>query len=293
MKLFLPARPPFQLASVIHSHGWIQLAPFQEIEDGRGFSYVDRLSSGRVVLLEVVEAPGGVSAQVEAALTPAEQDELARHVSWMTGLEQDLSPFYALAREEPGLAQMEARAQGRVLRSASLFEDVAKTILTTNTLWGGTKRMVRSLVDLYGEPLSSSPTLHAFPTPPRLAALDVETLRAQARLGYRAPFILDLARQVSSGALDLEGLKHSPLPAAEVRRQLLSIKGVGGYAAANLLMLLGRYDEIPIDSWAMKMVSQEWHDGAPVGPAEVRAAFENWGDWKGLAYWFWGWKNPG
>jgi 3-methyladenine DNA glycosylase/8-oxoguanine DNA glycosylase len=70
----------------------------------------------------------------------------------------------------------------------------------------------------------------------------------------------------------------------------MSIKGVGGYAAANLLMILGRYDFIPIDSWAIKIVSHEWNGGKPVEPATVEAAFERWGAWKGLAFWFWDWS---
>ena len=54
-------------------------------------------------------------------------------------------------------------------------------------------------------------------------------------------------------------------------------------------MLLGRYDFVPVDSWALKMVSHERHDGQPAGEAEVLAAFERWGEGKGLAHWFWDW----
>jgi hypothetical protein len=39
------------------------------------------------------------------------------------------------------------------------------------------------------------------------------------------------------------------------------------------------------------MVLHEWYDDQPVGKAEVEAALERWGDWKGLAYWFWEWKD--
>ena len=70
---------------------------------------------------------------------------------------------------------------------------------------------------------------------------------------------------------------------AEVQR----IKGTGDYAAANLLMILGRGDFIPVDSWALKVVSKEWHNGQPIGRPQVEAAFATWGEWKGLAYWFW------
>jgi 3-methyladenine DNA glycosylase/8-oxoguanine DNA glycosylase len=76
-----------------------------------------------------------------------------------------------------------------------------------------------------------------------------------------------------------------------LKKELLGLKGIGPYAAAHLLMLIGRYDFIPIDSWALKMVSLEWHNGDPVKPKDVENAFERWGQFKGLAYWMWDWTN--
>ena len=58
-------------------------------------------------------------------------------------------------------------------------------------------------------------------------------------------------------------------------------------------MLLGRYGFIPVDSWAINLVSRDWHGDKPVGRAEVEAAFERWGEWQGLAYWFWDWSYGG
>jgi 3-methyladenine DNA glycosylase/8-oxoguanine DNA glycosylase len=95
---------------------------------------------------------------------------------------------------------------------------------------------------------------------------------------------------VASGSLDLELYKVKDIPSEELRKELLAIKGIGEYAAANLLMILGRYDFVPVDSWARKLVSYEWHRGEPVGKKEVEAAFEDWGKWKGLAFWFWDWS---
>ena len=186
---------------------------------------------------------------------------------------------------------MRARAQGRILRSPSLFEDTVKTILTTNTSWDGTKRMAAALVAEFGTPLLADPACHAFPAPKQIAVLDEETLRSVAGLGYRAPYVLALSRAVAAGDLDLESWKTADIPTDELRQRLLAIKGVGSYAAANLLILLGHYDFVPVDSWARTMVSQEWHHGEPVGQAEVEAAFESWGAWKGLAYWFWDWSH--
>lgn len=292
-ELVLPACPPFSLPAVVDSHGWARLAPFSRDEHGGGLTYVAQLDSGRVAELHIQEAPGGVCVKMVEPLNKAECTQVARQATWMLGLNQDFSTFYTLARREPKLAHVEERAQGRVLRSPTLFEDTIKTILTTNTAWSGTIRMAGALVARFGAPLPAEPQRHAFPTPGQLAATDEDTLRTEVRLGYRAPYVLDLARAVASGELDLEAFKTTDLPTAQLRKHLLAIKGVGDYAAAHLLMILGRYDYLPVDSWALKMVAHEWHGGQPVGRAEVEAAFERWGDWKGLAYWFWDWSYTG
>jgi len=102
--------------------------------------------------------------------------------------------------------------------------------------------------------------------------------------------VLGLAQAVASGSLDLEALKDPGISTANLRKALLAIKGIGPYAAANLLMLLGHYDDLPVDSWALKVVSYEWFDGQPIGRKEVEAAFEKWSNYKGLAYWMWDWS---
>ena len=294
MEITLTAPTPFSLPAVVNSHGWVQLAPFQNGGDG-SFSYVARLSNGRVLHYSVSPIDGGVCVRVVGQLSAEEQGELAQQVRWTVGLDQDLSGFYELVRDHPKLSHVVVHARGRLLRSPTLFEDVVKTILTTNTSWSGTIRMTRNLVDQFGDPLVSRPlpgdnAHRAFPTPSRLSESDEATLRKETSLGYRAPYVLQLARAVAGGELDLEALKDPQLPTEALRSHLLAIKGVGNYAAANLLLILGRTDYIPIDSWALRVVSNEWHGGEPITPAQVEAAFADWGPWKGLAYVFWDWS---
>jgi len=291
MELRLSARAPFALPAVVRSHGWVQLVPFTTDEGDDGLSYVTQLDGGRVAALRIRPAEGGVRVVVDGPLDETARDQVARQVTWMLGLDQDFTDFYALARDEPKLAHVVERSQGRLLRAPTLFEDAVKTILTTNTAWGGTIRMVEALVRQFGAPLPEDPARHAFPIPARLAVTDEETLRADVRLGYRAPYVLALARDVAEGTLDLEAFKSPDLSTPVLRKRLLAIKGVGAYAAASLLMLLGHYDCVPVDSWAVKLVSHEWHAGAPVGRDEVEAAFARWGAWQGLAYWFWAWDD--
>jgi 3-methyladenine DNA glycosylase/8-oxoguanine DNA glycosylase len=289
MKFNLPARKPFNFLSVVNSHGWRQLAPFSFDENTNTLSYVLRLSSGRVVELKLRDATDGVTVETQK-LNKSERIEVADKVIWMFGLDMDFALFYTASRGEPKLARVKKRALGRVLRSPTLFEDVIKTILTTNTLWAATKNMTLKLVNEFGDPLEKDAIGKAFPTPESIASSTPEFIREKIRVGYRAPAIYGLAFRVASGKFDLESLKTSNLPTLELRKELLTINGVGSYAAANLLMILGRHDFIPIDSYALKMVSHEWYGREPVTAKEIEKRFEKWGEFKGLAFWFWDWE---
>ena len=292
MKFSLSARPPFNFLSVVNSHGWRQLAPFSYDETRDILGYILRLSNGHVVELKIREGTDGVIVETEK-LDKTERKEVADKVTWMFGLDMDFARFYRSSRGEPKLRRAKKLALGRVLRSPTLFEDVIKTILTTNTLWTATKNMTLKLVNELGEPLQDNITRKAFPTPEAIAASSPEFLREKIRVGYRASAIHQLAVRIALGTFDLESLKTSDLPTLELRKELLKISGVGPYAAANLLLILGRSDFIPIDSWALKLVSEEWYDGKSISPKEVEKHFEHWGEFKGLAFWFWDWNYKG
>jgi len=284
--LVLPACFPFQFRSVIRSHDWYQLAPFEWDEASGVFRTVERLNSGRGVTLKITGQREGVAVAARPKLTRHEEEEVAAKVTWMFGLDADFAEFYALADAEPRLAHCRKNAYGRLLRSSSLFDDVVKVMMTTNIQWSGTKRLISALVDYFGEPLPGDGTRRAFPTAGRIARSRESTLRKMG-LGYRAPYLLKLARGVASGQYDLEALKDEARSTEEVRRDLLALPGIGPYAAATLLGILGRYDYIGVDTEAVSAVSNGFYGGKPIGEKEVNAAFVRWGKYKALAYWFW------
>jgi 3-methyladenine DNA glycosylase/8-oxoguanine DNA glycosylase len=284
--LSFPARPPFQFHSVVRSHGWYQLAPYEWDEGAELLRTTTQLASGRVAVIDVRGDRRNVSVAFTPRLNKRERGELAARVAWMFMLEADFSEFYALADREPRLAHVRQKAYGRMLRSPTLFEDVVKVLLTTNIQWAGTKRLASALVSYFGERLDGDETRAAFPTPKRIAHSRESTLR-KLGLGYRAPYLLKLARGVASGEINLDALADSSRPTEDVRRSLLALPGIGPYAAATLLSLLQRYDYIGVDTEAVSAVSQAFYDGKPVGAKEVNAVFERWGRFKALAYWFW------
>ena len=86
------------------------------------------------------------------------------------------------------IAELPLVGAGRMLRGATVFEDVVKTICTTNTAWSGTRRMTAALVDNLG--VEAPGRAHAFPTPEAMAAAPERFYKEVARAGYRLAAIL-------------------------------------------------------------------------------------------------------
>jgi len=297
--LELTTRPPFDFAGTAYSHGWVVLAPNDWDEQRQVLRRVERLGTGKVVSLRV-RGPGnartaGIAVEVESPkrLAKKETEEIARKVGHMFRLDEDLSRFYRECRRRGGHWNRVTKGLGRLLRSPSVFEDVVKTIATTNVQWGGTKKMIAGLTAAYGEPMPGDGLRRAFPTPEAIASAKPKGFAASVRMGYRAPYVHALARQVASGALDLESLHDPERPTSELKKRLLSIKGIGNYAAATLLMLLGRYDDLPVDTVCRDFVTKKYFGGKPPADAEIQRVYEDWGHWKYLAYWFdvWAGRN--
>ena len=206
----------------------------------------------------------------------------------MFQLDRDLAEFVRLARGAgDSFGTAVKRGFGRLLRAPSLFEDVVKILATTNTTWSGTVAMARNLVRLTGA--------EAFPTPAEVAGLGAHRLAREGRWGYRAPYLAGLAGAVSGGELDLERWESWDGSTAELEAEVRRVPGLGPYAAAHVLMLLGRFDRIGIDTAFRSFVRQKYFPRArkPVSDARMLAVYEDWGEWRGLAYWadLWLWHT--
>jgi N-glycosylase/DNA lyase len=204
-------------------------------------------------------------------------------------LDQDLSAFYALVAEDPDLAWAAAGA-GRMLRSPTVFEDVVKTICTTNCAWGATVRMVNALVSALGEPAAggNGPLTNAFPTPAAMASMPETFYREVVRAGYRGAYLLELARRVAAGEVDLEGLAVADpgeVTDDDVERTLLELPGIGPYAAAHVMMTLGRNSRLILDSWTRPKYARLVGRTRPVADAAIVRRFRRYGPDAGLAFW--------
>jgi N-glycosylase/DNA lyase len=275
------------------SHGFSDLPPLRLDETARTLELTVPMPRGRPRRVRIgggrrgraaVEVLGGgaLSAASRAAVTAA-----ATHV---LHLDQDLSGFYAMADQDPDLAWVTAGA-GRMLRSPTVFEDVVKTICTTNCTWALTTVMVTALVTQLGEPAAGharDPRSNAFPSPAAMAAVDECVYRDTIRAGYRAPNLLRLATMVAAGDVDLEPLASAPrdaLPDDEVEAMLLGLPGVGPYAAAHIMMTLGRNSRLILDSWTRPTYARLAGRRTVPADAAIARRFRRYGPEAGLAFW--------
>lgn len=170
----------------------------------------------------------------------------------------DLSEDYARIRSDlsamsPVLAEAAAFAPGiRILRQEP-WEALCSFVLSQNNNISRIKGLVGNFCRMFGEPIPGTDA-YAFPNPEAVAALSIEDL-APLRSGYRAPYILDAARKVSSGEIDLGRIASEP--AAFGRGELRRIKGVGPKVAeCALLYGFHKTDCFPMDVWMKRAMAQ-------------------------------------
>src|SRR5207253_9344012 len=99
----------------------------------------------------------------------------------------ELAELVAMARRSESHVWVERAGFGRLLCGSTLFEDVVKIILTTNTMWKQTMRMTALLVEKCGRRTASGAA--AFPEPSDVARFSAAELQEECRLGYRAKSI--------------------------------------------------------------------------------------------------------
>ncbi|WP_157591775.1 DNA-3-methyladenine glycosylase family protein [Solirubrobacter soli] len=264
---------PVDFVRTVLSHGVAHLPPNVVADDGSSLETV-LSAGGRVWDVRVVpDGPGAARLEVADGAPVGELAAIVRH---MLRLDEDMSAFYVVAAADPDLAWV-ALGAGRMLRSPTVFEDLVKTICTTNCTWSATVRMVTALVRELG-------VGGAFPTPAAMAVAGDDFYVGAAKTGYRGPYLRSIAADAAEGRLDLEALADPELSDAEVTEQLLALPGVGPYACAHMMMLLGRYRQLILDSWT-RPTYRRLTGRSRITDVGIQKAFRRYREYAGLAFW--------
>jgi len=287
-----PGGEPADLRRTLFSNGFADLPPLALHREAGTLEVTVPVAGARPRTVHVSSGGPGCALVRVAGAPPGPRVRagvaaVARHI---LRLDEDLRPFYAIARGDPELAWACGGA-GRMIRSPTVFEDVIKTLCTTNCSWALTRHMVGALVARLGTPAAGAPRTgwrgRTFPSPERMAEASTRFYRDVVHAGYRVPYLRAVARAVADGTVDLESLGR-PGPASpsddEVAERLGALPGIGPYAVAHIMLLIGRYSRPTLDSWTRPTYAR-LRGRRRIADRAIHREFRRYGAYAGLAFW--------
>lgn len=284
-RLELKTPPRFNFWRTVYSHGWCSLPPFSVDKENNNLSRTLELENGDLVQCILRSERGRivVTCSSKATLADNQRSQIVSALSECFRLNEDLTEFYMEANRYPHYRWISKAGAGRLLRAPTVFEDVIKMICTTNCSWSLTEVMVGNLTSLLGKNMGNG--VSSFPSPQSIAGTSESHLRKNIRAGYRSPYLLKLATDVAEDRIDLESWRSSSLATGDLFDQVKTIKGMGDYAAGNILKLLGRYDYLGLDSWVRGKYYELHTRGRKVRDLTIERRYNSFGKWRGLFFW--------
>jgi len=283
MEFSIPTPPSFSFKRTAISHGWYDLPPFDLNQESWVLRRVIDLADNPPVTVAIKEGKQAVKVNFSRVVVKRAVIKMTRDVRHMLRLDDDMTSFYNAVDGDPDFSWIASSGAGRLLRAPTVFEDLVKMICTTNCSWALTSKMINGLVNTLGR--ESNDGRRAFPTPEAMAAMPERFYREEVRAGYRSPYLKELAERVASGELEVEGWTSSELPTAELKREIKRVKGVGDYAAENMLRLLGRYDGLALDSWVRGKFARTRNGTRAASDKKIARYYSRFGEWRGLVLW--------
>lgn len=277
MNHHLQATEPY---SFVYSLKRLQDLPRQvvgRVEEGP--SYVRALAQGERVGLVRVRAEGaGLAVTIEGDLNEPQALAAVRRAFQ---LDLDLVAFLRhVEAADPVMAGLARRYGGaRPIAAFDLWEALAWTIIGQQVNVAFAFSLKETLVRLGGQSYGGYP---AFPSPERVAALQYEDLQAEKYSRRKAEYVIDVARAVAEGRLDLEAI--AALDFAEAVDRLTALRGVGRWTAECLLMDAGHLDAFPAGDIGIRNAVQRFYglDHQPT-EEEVRQIGQGWAPYSALA----------
>lgn len=277
-------RPPadYLLKRDVCSYGYFHLAPNAWSPETMTLSRMLALDEGPAGLTihQPADAQGGVVlVACDRAISRRERATANRLITRMLRLDDDgIEEFHHVD------SRWKWSGRGRIFRSPTFFEDLAKTVTSCNVAWPSTVSMNRRLCEVVDP---------SFPSAEQLARRRPQTLRSRCGVGYRDVRLIELAKLVASREVDPDWFEDQATTDEEAYQALRKLPGIGPYAAGNMMQLLGRYGFLAIDSESLR------HGRETLGftgtdcevEKQLRAHYERFGRHRFRSCWLELWSN--
>lgn len=279
--------PPFRLDLTV----WVlRRLPINAMDRWDGTTYHRALVLGNVPV-EVAVAQRGSAGAPQLAVTTqgarlgrARREAIISTLDAMLGLNIDLRPFRDLAGGDARLTGLVDPFIGfKPPRLPSVFEALVNGIACQQLSLQIGIHLLNRLSRSFGLSIGEH---HAFPRPVELVSAAPSQLGKLGFSSRKAQVILDSAKAVLEGSLDLEGL--ATLETAEAQRRLIERKGIGRWTAQYVLLRgLGRLDVFPADDVGSQNKMQQWlqHSQRP-DYDRMHRILAPWQPYRGLLYFY-------
>lgn len=283
----MTALPPFRLDLTVWA---LRRRPDNALDTWNGRTYRRALEiDGETVELATEQAGSSPAPRVTVTLSGDRADQRAEEqaraaLSALLGLERDLSPFYRVAEGDPLVGGLAERFRGvKPPRFPTLFECLVNAIACQQLTLTIGIRLLNRLVETHGT-TSANGSLHAFPTPTRIASLGSEALTPLGFSHAKARSIVDLAAAIDDGTFVPRAIED--LDDREAVQALLRLRGIGRWSAEYALLRgLGRLHVFPGDDVGARNNLKRWLDRrGTLDYAGVQAAVHQWQPFAGLVY---------
>ena len=228
--------------------------PHNEIDrwDGRVYRRALSLTDGAMGVAVTQEgtpdAPRLAVTLESDSIDCGDETEARRALERALGIKVELSGFAAMAAAGPSLGGLATRMRGlKPPRFPTVFEGLVNGIACQQLSLIVGVHLLNRLTAAYGRPAEAGPDgLRAFPGPAELGAVDPPELKSLGFSLVKARTIVDSARAILDGSLDLEALEGEEDGA--VLERLMSLHGVGRWTAQYVMLRgLGRLHIFPGD----------------------------------------------
>ena len=286
----LEPRPPFRLDLT----AWVlRRRPGNLVDrwDGNSYRRAFRIE-GAVAEVEVRQtgAPHAptlaVSAVTDAPVDPrVATAAITNALVRLLGLDVDLDEFYRRIADDAHLGPLVDRFRGmKPPRFLTMFECVANAIACQQLTLTVGITLLNRLAEAHGPTGPSRAGDHAFPDPGDLVGDDPAALRTLGFSTRKASALIEVARRIAGGELDLESLQHADDEAASLALQQLG--GVGRWSAEYALLRgFGRLEVFPGDDvGARNNLARRLDLASPLDYDGVRQTVARWAPYAGLAY---------
>ena len=174
-------------------------------------------------------------------------------------LDDDLPQIFSEINKDQHMNEAINRFCGLRLCRQEPWECLISYICATYKGIPAIKKMVNNISEQFGKKLTfDGYTFYTFPTPSDLAKGTQENLKC-CGLGFRTNRVLETAKIVENGNLNLESLKA--MDYFEAKKKLLDLPGVGHKVADCVLVFsLEKLEAFPIDVWIKRAATNIYAD---------------------------------